>query len=165
VGHRPDLARQHRCRTVVADDGGLLGLSEGTTCYVSLAYFDDLERDAFADYVVHEVAHIFHNEKRERPGLPLRRKSEWLLDIEYRKRELFAYSCEVYSRILEQAEGTRARLRLVDQFAVNPYQADERVDPGELVDVVRDAAGARNGWKRILERCSQKPSICARGEP
>ena len=35
----------------------VVGLSQETTCYVSLQYF--AEKDPFADYVVHEVAHIF----------------------------------------------------------------------------------------------------------
>jgi len=36
--------------------------------------------------------------------------------------------------------------------------ADERVDAAEYVDVLREAVAARNGWKRILDRCSnQRP--------
>jgi hypothetical protein len=35
----------------------IVGLTEETTCYVSLAYFR--EGDPFADFVVHEAAHIF----------------------------------------------------------------------------------------------------------
>ena len=34
-----------------------VGLSEETTCYVSLEYFT--EEDPFADFVVHEAAHVF----------------------------------------------------------------------------------------------------------
>ena len=138
-------------------DGGLLGLSEENTCYVSLAYFDDLERDPFSDYVVHEVAHVFHNQKRERVGLPPRRKSEWMLDIEYRDREMFAYACEVYGRILERGRRRDDRLRLVDEFAQNPYEAGGQVDPDRLVDILREAFRARNGWKRILARCAPRP--------
>jgi hypothetical protein len=37
----------------------LVGLSEETTCFVSLSYF--AESDPFADFVVHETAHVFHN--------------------------------------------------------------------------------------------------------
>jgi hypothetical protein len=64
------------------DAEGAVGLSEETTCYVTMDYFD--EDDRFADYVVHEVAHIFHNCKRETIGLPHTRRREWLLDIEFR---------------------------------------------------------------------------------
>ena len=139
------------------DGGGLLGLSEENTCYVSLAYFDDLRRDPFSDYVVHEVAHIFHNQKREQVGLPLRRKSEWMLDIEFRERETFAYACEVYGRIVERARRREQRLRLVDEFAERPYEAGGQADPGKLVVILREAVAARNGWKKILGRCAPKP--------
>jgi len=54
-----------------------------------------------SDYAIHEAAHIFHNCKREMIGLPATRRREWLLDIDYAKRETFAYACEAYSRILE----------------------------------------------------------------
>ncbi|HRF06519.1 hypothetical protein [Accumulibacter sp.] len=31
---------------------------------------------------------------------------------------------------------------------------DERVDALEDVDILREAVAARNGWERILRRCS-----------
>ncbi len=34
-------------------------------------------------------------------GPPETHQREWLLDIDFRKRETFAYACEAYSRILE----------------------------------------------------------------
>ena len=36
----------------------LVGVSEETTCYVSPEYFS--QDDPFADFIVHEAAHIFH---------------------------------------------------------------------------------------------------------
>lgn len=39
-----------------------VGMSEETTCYVSKEYL--AVDDPFADFIVHEVAHIFHNCKR-----------------------------------------------------------------------------------------------------
>jgi hypothetical protein len=130
----------------------LVGLSEETTCYVSLEYFE--ERDPFADFIVHEAAHIFHNCKRHTLGLPETRRREWLLDIEYRKRETFAYSCEAYSRILERAASAAARRQLADEYGATTRIAEERVNPTEVADVVREAAAARNGWKVILKRCA-----------
>jgi hypothetical protein len=62
--------------------------------YVSPEYF--AEDDPFADFIVHEAAHIFHNCKRVTIGLSETRTKEWSLDIEHRKRETFAYSCEAY---------------------------------------------------------------------
>ena len=45
----------------------IVGLSEEQTCYVSPAYFS--EDDPYADFVVHEMAHVFHNCKRRTAGL------------------------------------------------------------------------------------------------
>ena len=64
----------------------IVGLSVETTCYVSMAYFSD--EDPFADFVVHEVAHVFHNCKRRTAGLRETGRLEWLLPIAFRKREL-----------------------------------------------------------------------------
>jgi hypothetical protein len=62
-----------------ADAPAILGLSDSTTCYVSMAYFKPTGR--FDDYVVHEAAHVFHNCKRVTVGLRETRRREWLLDI------------------------------------------------------------------------------------
>ena len=75
---------------LLADDAPkLLGLSEGTTCYLSAEYFSAPGR--FDDFLVHEAAHIFHNCKRRTIGLRETRRREWLLEIEFAKRETFAY--------------------------------------------------------------------------
>jgi len=131
---------------------GLLGLSEETTCYVSMKYFGN--NDPFDDYVIHEAAHIFHNCKRETIGLPASRRREWLLEIDYAKRETFAYACEAYSRILELGETRLARIGLLSELAKAPNPPDKRVQGDEYIDILHEAVTARNGWKRILERCS-----------
>lgn len=130
----------------------LVGLSQETTCYVSTDYFSD--DDPFADFVVHEAAHVFHNWKRERVGLPHTRYQEWLLPIDFSKREEFAYACEAYSRILEQAKSPAERRRLHAEYAEFWVPSTDRVDPDELVDILAEAVNARNGWKRILKRCA-----------
>ena len=129
-----------------------LGVSEGTTCYVSMEYFE--VEDRFADYVIHEAAHIFHNTKRRTVGLPFTRHREWLLPIDFVKRETFAYGCEAYSRILEQARGPKQRRELLSEYADGPMPNDRRVDADELVAILEEAVAARNGWKWILARCS-----------
>jgi len=139
-------------KTLTDDAQAIVGLSEETTCYVSMKYFSN--NNPFEDYVIHEAAHIFHNCKRETIGLPATRRREWLLEIDYAKRETFAYSCEAYSRILELGETRSARSRLLSELAEEPMPPDERVDGGEYVDILREAVFARNGWKRIFERCS-----------
>ncbi|QDF03369.1 hypothetical protein [Myxococcus xanthus] len=130
----------------------ILGLSEHTTCYVSLSYFD--EESPFADFLVHEAAHVFHNCKRRTAGLPETRRREWLLDIDFRKRETFAYACEAYSRVLEVGDNRQARMALAEEYAACAAPSDERVSVSEVVELVREAAAARHGWKHILTRCA-----------
>jgi hypothetical protein len=131
----------------------LVGLSEETTCYVSPEYF--LSRDEpFDDFVVHEAAHIFHNCKHAAVGLHETRRKEWLLDIEYRKRETFAYSCEAYARVIERARNPVERRALAEQYARTARISDERVDAAEVAGIIRAAAEARNGWTLILTRCA-----------
>ncbi len=130
----------------------LVGLSEETTCYVSPDYF--AEDDPFADFIVHEAAHIFHNCKRATVGLRETRTKEWLLDIEYRKRETFAYSCEAYARVIEHGKGPSERRALAADYGSTVRISEERVDPAEVAGIVTEAAAARNGWKVILARCA-----------
>jgi hypothetical protein len=131
----------------------VVGISEETTCYVSPDYF--AEDDPFADFVVHEAAHIFHNCKRATVGLRETRTKEWLLDIEYRKRETFAYSCEAYARVLERAKNPAERRALAAEYGAERRISEERVDPAEVASIVTEAATARNGWKVILARCGR----------
>ncbi|MCE9614875.1 MAG: hypothetical protein K8T26_11400 [Lentisphaerae bacterium] len=131
---------------------GLVGYSEGTTLYVSPAYFED--SDPFADWVVHEAAHVFHNWKRDRAGLPHTRTREFLLEIAYDKREVFAYACEAYARIFKRPTSPADRRSLHAEYAANWVPVCDGVDRAELVDVLAEAVKARNGWKRILDRCS-----------
>lgn len=136
----------------LADDAPqIVGLSEETTAFVSVEYFGD--RGPLEDFVVHEAAHIFHNCKRETVGLPHSRRREWILDLDYGKRETFAYACEAYSRILELSQGAVERRALLADVGLKPPPTD-KVDPAEYGEILREAVSARNGWKRILERCA-----------
>jgi hypothetical protein len=135
------------------DAPSLLGLSQETTCYVSADYFADDAR--FDDYVIHEAAHVFHNCKRGTAGLPETRTREWLLLLEFRKRETFAYSCEAYGWIVEHAKNKAERMAMGEEFAAGASRFEDEVDPGELATIVREACAARNGWKVILGRCAE----------
>lgn len=138
---------------LLADDAPqILGISEETTCYVSPAYFE--EEDPFADFVVHEVAHIFHNCKRRNAGLRETRRREWLLDIEFRKRETFAYACEAYACMLRRAKKPAERVAIAAELRDSFGTGDVRVESGEVAEIVRSAAERRNGWKVILECCA-----------
>lgn len=131
----------------------IVGLSVDTTCFVSAAYFE--EDDPFADFVVHEVAHIFHNCKRGVAGLSQTRRREWLLDIAFHKRETFAYSCEVYGCIVRHARSRSDRLALAGQYEQLGRVDDARASHVEIADIVREACAARNGWRTILARCRE----------
>jgi len=130
----------------------ILGLSEETACYVSVEYFTGSGR--FDDFVVHEAAHVFHNCKRQTVGLPHTRRREWLLEIEFAKRETFACACEVYARILELTKRPADRRALLSELEREPLPGVAGMNPDEYVDVLREAVAARNGWKRILARCA-----------
>jgi hypothetical protein len=138
---------------LLGDDApDIVGLSVDATCFVSPQYF--AEEDPFADFVVHEVAHIFHNCKRAAIGLRQTRRKEWLLDIQYLKRETFAYACETYARVLERDKSRAGRQALAEEYERESRISDERIDAKEIAGIVRAAAAARNGWKVILARCS-----------
>ncbi len=130
----------------------LVGLSVGNRCYISMKYFE--EEDPFADFVVHEAAHIFHNVKRETVGLPSTRTREWLLPIQYQKRETFAYACEAFSRILLLSGSVAERQQRYAELVKSFSPPDERVNASEYYDLLRNAVASRNGWRRILEHCS-----------
>jgi len=141
----------------LSTDAAVLGLSEGTTCYVAAAaYFDKPE--PFSDYIVHEAAHVFHNCKRETVGLPSTRTREWLLGIDYRKRETFAYTCEAFSYLLAHANTRAERIRLFDELAHTDLPSDDRVDGGEYLAILAAAIEALAGWKCILDRCKPAKS-------
>jgi hypothetical protein len=147
------------------DAPDIVGLSQDTTCYISPLYFH--EEDRFADFIVHEAAHVFHNCKRSTLGLHETRSKVWLLDIEYRKRETFAYSCEAYSRINELGTSSAARQALADEFSRAVRISDERADADEVARIVKAAAAARNGWKVILAQCAparRRPAVLRKGD-
>ena len=138
----------------------LVGFSEELICYVSAAYFEN--EDLFADFVVHEIAHIFHNGRRQSVGLPETRALKYPLKIDYRKREVLAYACEAYARILERARKPADRRALAQEF--DGFSVDDsRVNSAEVAAVVRAACERRNGWKVILARCAP-PKLAGRAQ-
>ncbi len=130
----------------------IVGFSEGTRCYVSTDYFRR-GGNRFADFVLHEVAHIFHNCKRRTVGLAERGRREWLLEIDFGMRETFAYACEAYGRILELGRRPADRRALLAELLEGPLPPDEHVDEDRYRAALVEAVAARNGWKRIHERC------------
>jgi hypothetical protein len=112
--------------------------------------------EPFSDFIVHEAAHVFDNCKRRTLGLRETRTKEWLLDIDFGKRETFAYSCEAYSRVLARAKNAAGRRALAEEYSRTVSISEERVDPNEVASIIAEAAAARNGWKIILSRCSPR---------
>jgi hypothetical protein len=73
------------------------------------------------------------------------RTREWLLPIDYRRRETFAYACESYSRILELTRSGSERDGLLAELELGALPADSKVDHEGYVDILREAVAARNG--------------------
>jgi len=124
----------------------------GHTQAVAMAYFKD--GDPFDDWVVNEAAHVFHNWKRAYVGLPQTRTREFLLNIAFAKREVFASACEAYSRILERTKCPADRRRLYAEYVEKWGHHCDKADRAELVDALAAAVEARNGWKYIMAHCS-----------
>lgn len=139
------------------DAPDIVGLSCDLRCYVTMQYIEHRRHVGlrFDDFVVHECAHVLHDAKPERIGLPEKRSRERLVDLEFRKRETFAYACEAYRMIVEYGPRLRDRGVIVDELARRGAPGDETVDAEEILDILREAASARNGWKRLLSRCAE----------
>ena len=104
------------------------------------------------------IDNVFHNTKRAIVGLKETRWREWLLPIDFEKRESFAHACEAYSRILEQEKRPADRQALYAQLVESEeVPPDDRVDPEEYLAILAEAVTRRNGWKAILERCRDLP--------
>jgi hypothetical protein len=102
------------------------------------------------------MAFTYTTRRGETIGLPYSRSREWLLEVVFAKRETFACACEACGRILERAGGGEQRLSLLAQYARGPALSDDRVERTDLLDILDEAVEARNGWKRILARCSSR---------
>lgn len=145
---------QHGAELLSPSVRPIMGLSEETSCYLSLTYFDCQSADSFADYLVHEAAHVFHNCKRLTVGLKETRSREFLLNIRFDKRETFAYACEAYSCILQQTDTPQGRQHALAEHAKGPMPGDDVVDKQEYLSILTSAVATKNGWKRILQACA-----------
>lgn len=111
--------------------------------------------DPFHDVVVHEAAHMLHYLKPAHFGLTTRRGQERFLDVTFRHRELFAYSCEAYSRVVATGavRGERVAFAETMRAAAVSFPEDELTGVAELVLA---AAKARNGWRVIRDAVTSK---------
>ncbi len=137
----------------VLGDGKRLavGFSENFKCYITPQYFE--ERGPFEDFLLHECAHVLHDAKLETIGLPMTRSRERLVELEFRERETFAYSCEAFATI-SAGRSPAERADLAAAFRERRPYPKGAVDVAKVEEIVSDAAAMRNGWKHVLERCA-----------
>jgi hypothetical protein len=106
-------------------------------------------KDPYSDVIVHETAHLLHYLKPRNFGLHVHRHQERFVDVEFRHRELFAFACEAYSRVVLRGE-RKSRLAFAEKMQESAFS----FPPDQLAEVaalVLEAARARNGWRVIRE--------------
>ena len=106
-------------------------------------------KDPYSDVIIHEAAHLLHYLKPRNFGLHVRRHQERFVDIEFRHRELFAYACEAYSRVVPHRE-RKLRIAFAEKMADAAFSFPQG-QLGEIAALVLSAARARNGWRVIRE--------------
>ena len=105
--------------------------------------------DPYSDVVVHEAAHMLHYLKPSHYGLHVRRGQERFVDVEFCHRELFAYTCEAYSRVVLHGE-RKSRIAFAEKMLEGAFSFP-RAQIEEVAALVLKAARARNGWRVIRE--------------
>jgi hypothetical protein len=105
--------------------------------------------DPYCDVVIHEAAHLLHYLKPLHYRLHIRRGQERFVDVEFCHRELFAYACEAYSRVLLHGE-RKSRMAFAEKMREGAFSFP-RDQIEEVATLVLDAARARNGWRVIRE--------------
>jgi hypothetical protein len=124
--------------------------------------------DPYSDVVVHEAAHLLHYLKPEHYGLHVRRGQERFVDVEFRHRELFAYACEAYSRVVLQGE-RRKRISFADKMRADAFSF-ARDEFESVVELVIAGAAARNGWRvirkaTVISPIRRRPLMIAKDGP
>lgn len=74
------------------------GVSGGE--YAHIRWSSAHTKDPYSDVIVHEAEHLLHYLKPEHYGFKVRRGQERFVDVEFHHRELFAFACEAYSRVI-----------------------------------------------------------------
>jgi hypothetical protein len=123
------------------------GMSAGEFAHVRWSAYGT--KDPYSDVVVHEAAHLLHYLKPEHYGLHVRRGQERFVDVEFRHRELFAFACEAYSRVILQGDRS-SRIAFADRMREEAFSFPQDC-LNEVVELVAAAAHARNGWRVIRE--------------
>ena len=106
-------------------------------------------KDPYSDVVAHEAAHMLHYLKPSHYGLHVRRDQERFVDTEFRHRELFAYACEAYSRVVLHGE-RKLRVAFAEKMLDVAFSFP-RSQIEEVAALALRAARAWNGWRVIRE--------------
>lgn len=123
------------------------GVSAGDFAHVRLSAYET--KDPYSDVIVHESAHLLHYLKPEHYGLHVRRGQERFVDVEFCHRELFAFACEAYSRVVRH-DKRKSRISFAEEMKERAFSFPrDRIE--EVAALVLNAARARNGWRVIRE--------------
>ncbi len=126
------------------------GVSAGNFAHVRLSAYET--KDPYSDVIVHEAAHLLHYLKPAHYGLHVRRGQERFVDVEFGHRELFAFACEAYSRVVRHNE-RKSRISFAQEMKERALSFPrDRIE--EVAALVLNAARARNGWRVIREATS-----------
>ena len=130
------------------------GLSGGEFAHVGWSAYQTT--DPYSDVVVHEAAHLLHNLKPELYGFRVRRGQGRFVDVEFHHRELFAFACEAYSRVVSH-DTRKARMAFAGKMRADAFSFSvDYVE--EVAALVALAASARNGWRTIRDATLERPS-------
>jgi len=106
--------------------------------------------DPYSDVVVHEAAHMLHYLKPSHYGLQVRRGQERFVDTEFRHRELFAYACEAYSRVVLLGDLEREAL---DNLGA--------VDTGvKVLNLEHQRVSSTRNWAMTASASSTVSTVC-----
>ena len=92
---------------------------------------------------------MLHYLKPAHFDLAVRRGQERFVDVEFRDRELFAYSCEAYSRVVVRG-GRKDRMAFAAAMCEGA-SSFPRAEVEASAPLVMQAAQSRNGWRVIRE--------------
>lgn len=123
------------------------GISGGSYAHCRWSAFHS--DDAYSDVIVHEAAHLLHYLKPELCGLRVPKTKERFVDVDFHRRELFAYTCEAYSCVLQRGNHT-SRLGFAGMMRDDAFSfPDDQIV--QISDLVAAATRARNGWRTIRD--------------
>ncbi|MDO8806697.1 MAG: hypothetical protein Q7R35_19970, partial [Elusimicrobiota bacterium] len=130
------------------------GITSGTFAHVSHSAYE--RNDDRFDVVVHEAAHLLHYLKPKHYSLHVKRGQERFVDVKFLDRELFAYTCEAYTKVLEKGKSKAVKTFTEEIWKACACLPESKSFVKEIAGLLLKAAKSRNGWKVIKERTIEK---------